>query len=1084
MKLRLAIAAVSLLGLCLFPPTRSAAQEAKPSGSAAPADYSNQAAVIQDLQTAVVYHSDGTWTITRGGTVKVQSQAGVQSFGMLQFPYASATTTMQLVYLRVIKPDGQVVVTPAENALDMPAQITQEAPFYSDIKVLQVAVKGLEPGDTVEFQWRADTTKPLDPGQFWNSFNFARNAIVLHEELEISIPSSRKVIVKSAAVQPTVTESGGNRVYTWKTQNLSVKTNKEQADDTFSDVQVTSFQSWDEVGKWFGGLVASRAIATPDIKAKADELTRGATSDSEKIKELYAFVSTKYRYIGIGLGIGRYQPHAASDVLSNDYGDCKDKHTLFEALLAAEGIKAYPALINSTAKIDKDVPSPGQFDHVITAIPQGKGKAYLFLDTTPEVTPLGYLAATLRDKSALVIPDTGTAELVKTPADPPFPLFERFEADGTLDATGTLTSKMRFTVRDDTELLIRYAFRQAGQAQWTDVMQKMSQSMGYGGTVSEVTVTSPDQSESPLHIEYSYVRKDYSDFADKWISPPFPPMYLPDVPDDAAKKTKPIRLGSPQNILYSATIKLPAGMTPKLPESVHLSEPFADFDATYAMSGDTLHAERKLVTKEREVEPADFEAYGKFQKAIQNDAKINIYLGGSGGNLSDSVTSADPEALKLYQEGYQAWQMRDFPGAMDYFQQATQKDPKYAPAWTALGTLHAAMGPRDQGISELKKAIALDPKQPTAYEALGTVLLMQHQLEDALAVWRELEKAAPDNVIAPQRAGEILLSLKRYPEALMELAGAVRRNPGNAALLTQLGRAYSQGGFTALAISTFESALKADSSPNTLNNVAYAMADASVGLPEALQDAQKAVRLEEAVTAHIEINGASPPDFATASTLAEYWDTLGWAYFRTGDMGKAEKYLNAGWHLSQDPTIADHLGQLYEKEGKKAEARRAYEGAVATRHAPQHAVDRLDAIGGGVWAPQADQNLRIVQVPVSPKPKDHASADFVVVVSPGKVEASYVSGSGALQGEEKALEAANFAFPFPDSGPVRILRRGILDCEPELRHCSFAMYPLAYPQQIAPNTQSNPENAPGAGAAPVAIRRGNDAQQGGSAVPK
>jgi transglutaminase-like putative cysteine protease len=43
--------------------------------------------------------------------------------------------------------------------------------------------------------------------------------------------------------------------------------------------------------------------------------------------------------------------------LSNDYGDCKNKHTLFAALLAAENIKAYPALISSTSKIDPEVPS-------------------------------------------------------------------------------------------------------------------------------------------------------------------------------------------------------------------------------------------------------------------------------------------------------------------------------------------------------------------------------------------------------------------------------------------------------------------------------------------------------------------------------------------------------------------------------------------------------------------------------------------------------------------------------------------------------------------------------------------------------
>ncbi len=52
--------------------------------------------------------------------------------------------------------------------------------------------------------------------------------------------------------------------------------------------------------------------------------------------------------IGIAFGIGRYQPHAADDVLTNNYGDCKDKQTLLASLLQASGITLYPALVNSS----------------------------------------------------------------------------------------------------------------------------------------------------------------------------------------------------------------------------------------------------------------------------------------------------------------------------------------------------------------------------------------------------------------------------------------------------------------------------------------------------------------------------------------------------------------------------------------------------------------------------------------------------------------------------------------------------------------------------------------------------------------
>lgn len=1063
MKLRLHIAAVACVALVVVLAVRAHGQDSTQPSQTPSGNQSDQAAVVENLSTSVVFRNDGTSTITRSARVKIQSQAGVQAYGVLHFPYASATTTMHVDYVRVIKPDQRVITTPADDVLDMPADITRQAPFYSDLKETQVAVKGLEIGDVLEFQARSDLTKPLDPGQFWNAFNFTESAVVLQEGLEITVPGGRKVIVKSFTVQPKITVSGENRVYTWHTKNLSVKKDQTQSsDDThFPDVQVTSFQSWGELAKWFGPLVAARAIPTPEIKAKADELTRGAKTDDEKLRELYAFVATKYRYIGIGLGIGRYQPHAAADVLSNDYGDCKDKHTLLAALLAAEGIKAFPALVNSSAKIDSDVPSPLQFDHVITAIPQGKG--YLFLDTTPEVGPFGYLTANERDKWALVIPDSGLPQLVKTPADPPFQQHFHFQADAVLDKAGTLTSKMQMTFRDDSELLFRLAFRQAGTAQWNEVTQKLSQNLGFGGTVSNVTATPPDDTDTPFHISYDYKRDTYSDWADQRIGPPFPPIFIPDVPDDPSAQEKPIKLGSPEESDYVATVRLPSSTSPTLPAAVHLDTLFGAYDATYAFSGGVLHVERKLVTKVREVNPSDMDAYGKFVKAIVNDEQTFVSLNPP---QSNSGTSGNPEAQKLYEQGRQAAQMRDLPGAIDYFQQAVDKDPKFALAWTALGMMHAALGARSEAEDQLKKAIALDPTQPAPYETLGTLLIVQRRFEDALAIWKQLEKAAPSNVTAVERVSALLLQLKRYPEAVTELESAVKKNPGNTTLLTQLGVAYARSGNADKAVSTLEALVKNDPSPNTLNTVAYELADDKLKLADALQYAQQAVNKEEAVTAKIDISHADPEDFASASRLAAYWDTLGWAYFRTGDLQKAEKYLNAGWHLSQDPTIADHLGQLYEKEGKKHDAIRAYQWAEATGHAPDNSDARLRALGGsgGGYNPVNLQDLRMAQVAISPKPKEHAHADFILALAAdGKVTSEFVSGSDELRNAGNSLASAKFNLSFPDEGPAQIVRRGILDCEPELPHCSFAMYPLnfnlAMPVQpmstFAPDRQSS-----------------------------
>ena len=91
------------------------------------------------------------------------------------------------------KADGSMVPTPAENTQDMAAQITREAPFYSDLREKHVAVKGLGVGDVLEFQAHWHGTKALAPGQFWYAYNFSHDGIILREQLQISVPRDRPV---------------------------------------------------------------------------------------------------------------------------------------------------------------------------------------------------------------------------------------------------------------------------------------------------------------------------------------------------------------------------------------------------------------------------------------------------------------------------------------------------------------------------------------------------------------------------------------------------------------------------------------------------------------------------------------------------------------------------------------------------------------------------------------------------------------------------------------------------------------------------------------------------------------------------
>jgi tetratricopeptide (TPR) repeat protein/transglutaminase-like putative cysteine protease len=979
------------------------------------ADYSKEPFVYELISTQIVFENDGTESGQTTARMRIQSQAGVQHAGVLNFRYASTTSTMDIAYVRVIKPDKRIVETPAENVLDMPAEVTRQAPFYSDLKEKQIAVKGLEVGDTIEYQYRTVVKTPLDPGQFWLAYNFSRSAICLEEDLQISVPHNRYVKVESPKFQYTLAEQGAYKVYGWRTANLESNAEKKDAHSTEPDeatqpsVQITTFHDWNEVGQWFRSLVAPRAVPTAQIRSKADELTRNAKSDPEKIQAIYDYVSTRFRYIGISLGIGRYQPHAAEDVLSNDYGDCKDKHTLFAALLAAENIKAYPALISTASKIDIEVPSPAQFDHMITAVPEGNG--FLFLDTTPEVAPFGYLIAELRDKETLVIPDDGPATLVKTPEGLPFKPFLNFQADGTLDDAGTFESKMQLSIRGDGEIVYRLAFRRAGQSQWKDVAQQISSVLGFSGTVSDVTAASPEATDAPFHIEYTYNRKEYGDWVNRSIVPPLPLLLLPSVPDDADQKLKPIELVPPEEWLYQGTMKLPAHSTPHAATPVDLHEDFADYHSSYSVSNGVMHFERRLTTKTHEIAPSQIEAYRKFVKAIIDDENTFISLRGE--NVASPAAKGSPEAQDLFAQGGEAWQQGNIPAAADAFQRAVGKDPKFSQGWWWLGAAHLRMGDADQAVEEMKKAISLDHGEVSNYKYLATTLMLLHREQEALEVWKQFEKQSPDDPDGPTNIGSILMRQKRYAEAIAELKVAANLTP-NASVRLQLADAYILSGDKERGIAAIQDAVAKDAAPQTLNDAAYTLADNNLLLEDAFRYATKAVEDAEADTADIDLDDLSLKDVQTAPILAAYWDTLGWVNFRMGNLDPAEKFLRAAWSLTQNSLIADHLQQVYKKQGK-------------TRDVPRDAL--------------ALQELRTVKL--GKLARKHVTAEFYLLFAPGPkvADVKFISGSAELSDAGKPLAAAKFDVPFPRDGDVQIIRRGILDCEPELPGCVFVLIP-------------------------------------------
>ncbi len=176
------------------------------------------------------------------------------------------------------------------------------------------------------------------------------------------------------------------------------------------------FSRWPDVANFYNDI--SPMHDTNDlpivIRNLADSLVSGRNSRADSLESLLGYVLNNIRYISMDIGRGEFKPLEAVEVLSKRYGDCKDQSALLVSLCRAVGFKADPALMTTREKPDViiEMPWPGFFNHVITAVDTGNG--YLFLDASQATCCFGNLPFSLRNRRALICGDSPFLEFTLT----------------------------------------------------------------------------------------------------------------------------------------------------------------------------------------------------------------------------------------------------------------------------------------------------------------------------------------------------------------------------------------------------------------------------------------------------------------------------------------------------------------------------------------------------------------------------------------------------------------------------------------------------------------------------------------------
>jgi tetratricopeptide (TPR) repeat protein len=260
---------------------------------------------------------------------------------------------------------------------------------------------------------------------------------------------------------------------------------------------------------------------------------------------------------------------------------------------------------------------------------------------------------------------------------------------------------------------------------------------------------------------------------------------------------------------------------------------------------------------------------GNYQSAIEPFHEI-VALGG------------DDNIERGYQQIIDTWrEAKEWQKATAAAQEAVQKLPNSRDLKMVLAAQQADMGDADKALKDVRAMLkgngsADDRQVYITLAQMCTRLRRFSEAEQALDKAEQLSSKPDDKEYIWFLRGSTFERDKHYPEAEAQFKKVLASDPDHASALNYLG---------------------------------YMLADQNMKLEEALGYIKHAVDLDPS-------NGA-------------YLDSLGWAYFRLGKYEQAEdNLLKASQKINTDPTVHDHLGDLYQKTGRLKLAATNWERAL------------------------------------------------------------------------------------------------------------------------------------------------------------
>jgi len=561
-------------------------------------------------QRVIKAFANGTTSEYLHVITRVLSEEGARRFQNWRLPYRYGAQRGRLLSCTVHHRDGTI-----------------ERP---ELRGPTVAIRSLQPGDTVEIRGRIDDLAPTFFGSYFglqHVFASPDGAPLRRSLLTVIATAGRDYRWQAANGAPEPRReplAAGDARYDWELRDLprdEPEIARPGAQERLALVRMTTYRDWDQFADWWWHLIEKQIDVSPAMRDKVRELCADARTPAERVDAIYRFVTTDVRYEAWEFGVHGYKPYNTSVIFERRHGDCKDKALLLCALLREVSIVARPVLIFADPRRSEDDLSLAlvdHFNHCIAWLPAQDGLEARFLDGTANLHPVDTLPEMDQGAHVLVVePDGAALQRVPWTTAARNVDVEQFAID--LNADGSAAVELVQRPLGNAAVALRRELTEAPAALRKQLEQRLLHRFGKCRIDAlepsdGADLTTPAQ----LSLRFTATELARRQGATLQLQGGFDNRGLQAL-TAAPERTTPLLLGVPHGQHQVLRIALPRGMrVGQLPPPTHLEQPFGTFALEWRQQGDRIVVERDLRLSAPRILPADYAAFRAFTAAVQD----------------------------------------------------------------------------------------------------------------------------------------------------------------------------------------------------------------------------------------------------------------------------------------------------------------------------------------------------------------------------------------------------------------------------------------------------------------------------------